>query len=245
MGNKTVFYKMLKTDMLNMLLFCIGFSFFAGIITAAIGDELIAFESYFAIVIIFSNGGLQSYGAKNRYFNFAYSRKRFFKYQSILVLFRAALIATIHTAIRLVCYDSYVNGFIEETEYTIDMYQPVPVVELWVFHWFVYIAFFLYLLVSSTALVSVVSMPENDTPVIQERKANRKAKSRLYRFFTYIGIGGLEFIGLVAVTVGMIYIYEALLTHEFAWRLSAMAVVLAADVVLYFIAKYRFSPKYI
>lgn len=245
MGTKKAFSIMLKNDMANLFFYMLFIVFIAGILYGLLTPDVSGLDIYFFIAIAFSGGTIQSGGESDFYLYFIPCRKKLFKYQSVLVLFRAAVVAVIYTGIRYAFYPQYVASYLEDSEKTIAMYHRIPVIELFIFHWLCFVLLFFYFLISNTMIYSLVSMSVEKTAIVQERRMKRKQKNRVYQMAVRTGMVVFEFILLVAAGVTMMGIYDSLLTHEFSWRCQCILVVLVMDFILYGIAKHRYSPKYL
>ncbi len=171
---------------------------------------------------------------------FGYSRKSEFKVKLIVLSLQGAVLAVLRTAAQILCYDQYIQFFIEDTYETANMYH-MP---------FIPLVLLVNLLIFETAELaniiirtSIYNTPKDMYTLVMRERAARVSGKKL----TILKI--VCFIVLILVMIPFITLcviaYSVQAQDETAAEILIIAGFIIVDIVMYFIAKKRYSPRYI
>ena len=148
---------------------------------------------------------------------FHFTRKRFYRYQVLLCILRAAEVALVRTGYQLMLREKFIEYYMEERDTTIAMYHRVPFWELFVSSLCIVFIFNMIYLIGNT-----------------------------WNFNRYsLAIKVVKFVCVVTACVLMIDYYAEQMLRPRTFRLGIFAGLLAVCIGLYFVGKKRYKPEYI
>lgn len=171
---------------------------------------------------------------------FGYSRKSEFKVKLIVLSLQGAVLAVLRTAAQILCYDQYVQFFIGDMDETASMYHMpfIPLVLL-----VNLLIFETAELLNIIARTSIYNTPKDMYTLVMKERAARVSGKKL----TTIRI--VCFIALILVMIPFIMLcvmtYSVQAKDETVAEVLIIAGFIIVDIIMYFIAKKRYSPKYI
>lgn len=215
-------------------------------ITFAVWGILIKFGNDLNIMlfdVIMMNGiffGRVIHGQIEQHMNFAFCRKSILKKQLILSVVKSVLLSIVRTCIQIIFYDNFVEMFMEDTDHTLSMYHRVPVVELFVGNFMVFMILYIVNVILATSN-RFVSQQIADTPQLRWRTANKKKLNIILKAIIFVA----AIILLVAVEFGVVAYYWFQMIYPFAYRLLISLGIAALLAAICYLAKRRYSPNYI
>lgn len=175
----------------------------------------------------------------NGHMCFGYSRKIQFRNRFFAGVVVAAFLTLIRTVVLLLAYDNYIQLFIKDTKETADMYHTPFVLEVFFVN---FLLFEFIMLVKLIAKTTVIYSTKNAyTVVMQERAARLGKKCTAVK----VGFFILAIVALVPFVMLYIEMYGMLCQDNGLYHAALIFGFLIADIILYFIAKKRYSPEYI
>lgn len=187
------------------------------------------------------------------YTNFAYSRKRFYKSQIIIVLIQSFVLGLIRTAIQYVFYNDYVAVFMKGTEHTIEMYHRVAFPELLLTNMAIFMVFnMLNVLGPITGLKFLYFGYKEDgaSPQLKLRVANCKlAKGGMINGIVRWLLKPLSYILMLAILVvvelSAIMLYWFQMLYAFPYRIAIVFGILVVFMIMYLVGKSLYKPKFV
>lgn len=184
-------------------------------------------------------GNMMQIASINGHRCFGYSRRIQFRNSFFAGTVAAAFLTLIRTVILLLAYDNYIQFFIKDAGETADMYHTPFVSEVL----FVNLLLFEFImLVKLIAKTTVIYSTKNAYTVVMQERAAKLGKK-----CTAVKVGCFILAIAVLVPFVMLYIgmYAILCQDNGLYHAALILGFLIADIILYFIAKKRYSPKYI
>lgn len=189
----------------------------------------------------------RSYMKHNEYITFGFSRKRFFREQVLICLFREALVSIFIVVMHGIYYVDLVEAYADGAQEKMEMYHRIPVVEDLLLSFCMLVAVNLVFLIKTTwthrghnKMLKKMSI----SPRLAYRIQEKKEKKIVYRVFDVLYHIG-NFIFLFAILILYIVLQEILFRSTSIYRWEVIGVLVMVGVGLFFIGKARFKPEYI
>ena len=179
---------------------------------------------------------------------FHFTRKRFYRYQVLLCILRAAEVALVRTGYQLMLREKFIEYYMEERDTTIAMYRRVPFWELFVSSLCIVFIFNMIYLIGNTwtfNFYSVTGVDKGVSPQNRWRIAQQREKHPKRQKGASLAIKVVNFVGVVTVCVLMIDYYAEQMLRPRSFRLGILAGLIAVCIGLYFVGKKRYKPEYI
>lgn len=170
---------------------------------------------------------------------FGYSRKIQFRNRFFSGVVVAVFITFIRTVVLIAAYDEYIRLIIKDTEKTAEMYRMPFIPEVLIANFLIFELIMLVRMILDTTVL--YSTKDNYTIVMQERAAKLGKKCTAVK----VGFFILAIVELVPFVALYMWMCEMLCRDDVFLHSVFILGLLSADIILYFIAKKRYSPKYI
>lgn len=187
----------------------------------------------------FSNGIFGQISSVNGHRCFGYSRKIQFWNGFLAGAAVAVLMSFIRTVVSMLAYDAYVQFFIEDTEKTQKIYHMPFIPVVFIANLLLFEFLMLLKLIAKTTVIC--STKSAYTIVMQERAARLGKKCTAVKIGCFI----LSMVALGFFVILYMWMYNILCQDEIFLQVALIMGFLIADIILYFVAKKRYSPKYI
>lgn len=190
-------------------------------------------------LLAFGNSNIMQISSISGHGCFGYSRRIQFRNGFFADSAVAVFMAFIRTVVFILTYDEYIQFFIEDTEKTTETYHmpfipAVLIVNLLLFEF--------VMLLKLIAKTTVICSTKNAyTIVMQERAARLGKKCTAVKIGCFI----LSLVALGFFVILYMWMYNILCQDEIFLQVALILGFLIADIILYFVAKKRYSPKYI
>lgn len=196
-----------------------------------------------AMIMVFiffcNNFGLIQISSVKGHRCFGYSRKIQFRSRLFSGVVIVAFMTLIRTAFLILAYDEYIRIFIEDTEKTAEMYHMPFIPEVLIANFLIFEFIMLVRLILETTVL--YSTKNNYTIVMQERAARLGKKRMAAKIVFFI----LAMAALGFFVIPYVWMYDILCQNDVSLHSALILGFLIADIILLFIAKKRYSPKYI
>lgn len=189
----------------------------------------------------------QSYMKYDKYIDFGFCRKKFYKEQVILSLIRAALISVFQTAVQTIYYAEFAQVFAGGEEEIFNTYHPVSAIELFIINFCMLTLFHLLFLINSTGTNNfLLRFAHNGkSPQLNQRIQKKKERIKIFRVFFNIVSLLVSTIVLVLCAMAFLTHYETVISFTFLERMAYTAIMVVLSIAMYFVGRLRFRPKYI
>lgn len=238
--NKALLKYEIKDNIISSFLPCIFYDLVVGCMLWILDREILIVTLDAVIVtFVFFDNSFGKISSVKGHSCFGYSRKIQFRNSFFSGVVAATFMTFIRTVVLIVAYDEYIRSFIEDTEETAEMYHMPFIPEVLIAN---FLIFGLIMLVRMILKTTVVFSTKNDyTIVMQERAARLGKKCTAVK----VGFFILAMVALVFFIIVYMLMYDILCQNDVFRHLALVLGLLIADIILYFIAKKRYSPKYI
>lgn len=217
-----------------------GYGAVAGVLFRILDEEfMVPNLDVMSMVYIFCVGNMMQIASINGHRSFGYSRRIQFKNRFFAGIVVAAFLALIRTVILLLAYDNYIQYFIKDAGETAEMYHMPFVPEVLIVN---LLLFEFIMLVKLIAKTTVIYSTKNDYTVVMQERAERLGKKCTA---VKVGFFILAIVALVPFVMLYIEMYGMLCQDNGLYHVALIFGFLIADIILYFVAKKRYSPKYI
>lgn len=252
MKNSFLFYR-IKTEALTTFLFALLYVFFMAVINIFMTTDgfIVMTDIMLFNMILFSYSPQEELGM---YMEFGFSRSRYFKEQIILTVVRSCVMAAVRTAIQVLFYDSYVIEFMEDTDHTISMYNRPNAIELFICNIIIFMVVYMLIHIltamgKNSVIGSVAGDKKGATLQIKYRNICKEAKCgnikrKLVKLMTPLKfIATVIFVVIIELSIFALYWFQML--HSFVYRFAIMVGIFALFMILFFIGKYLYKPKFV
>ncbi len=173
--------------------------------------------------------------------NFGFCRKSILKNQLILGLTNAVCISLVKTYIQVAFYNDFVQMFMEGTDHTLSMYHRVPAIELFIVNVMIFMILYMVTIILATSCRKILSHQPSNTPQLRFRADNEKKLNIILKTIIFL----VAIIVVVTVTMGISAYYWFQMLYQPVYRLLAALGIAAVLAGMCYIAKRRYSPRYI
>ncbi len=190
-------------------------------------------------LFVFGNSDMMQISSINGHRCFGYSRRIQFRNSFFAGSAVAAFMAFIQTVVLIFTYDEYIQFFIEDTEKNTEIYHMPFIPEAFIVNLLLLEFVMLLKLIAKTTVI--YSTKNAYTIVMQERAARLGKKCTAVKIGCFI----LSLVALGFFVILYMWMYNILCQDEIFLQVALIMGLLIADIILYFVAKKRYSPKYI
>ena len=183
------------------------------------------------------------YNKYHQYITFGFDRRKFFREQVVSLLIRAGVMSIFRASVQWIYVEQYIQEFFMEESIR---YHKVTFMEMIVTNLCMFILLELFLMVNSTAKIDIlIGNFRGQSPRLKERIEEQKRKLKGLRTVLAIFIKTIGFIMFVVGGTMSYGYYSAQMTKPLLYRVEVIGGMMVLSLILYFIGKKRFSPKYI
>lgn len=203
------------------------------------------FTPVFCVEFAYSTN--QSYMKYDKYIAFGFCRKKFYKEQVIISLFRAVIISAFQTAVQTVYYAEFAQMFAGGVEETLNTYHPIPAIELFFINFCMLTLLHLLFLINSTGTHNFMFRFAHNgkSPQLSQRIQKKKENPLIFRvFFSTVYVVVSAIVLFLCAMVLSTY-YQRVISFRFLERMAYIAVIIVINIAMYFVGRLRFRPKYI
>lgn len=238
MNVKNVMYEMKREFIYTLAVIAVAFAVWGILVKSEKEFNIMVFDAVVMNGIFF---GSLIRTQLEEHMNFAFCRKSILKKQMILSLAKAICLSLARTAIQVVFYDAFVEMFMEDTDHTLSMYHKVPIFELFAVNVMVFMILYMITVVLATSSRKILSQQPSDTPQLKLRAADEKKLNLIVKIIIFVA----ALIVLVALEMGVMAYYWFQMLYQPIYRLLMTLGIAALLAVVCYIAKHRYSPRYI
>lgn len=178
-------------------------------------------------------------GDIQRYAVFGFSRKQFFKYRALCLGMRSVIAALVRSLLRSCYFETYISEYIADGVEHTEQMQPVSFVLLLLTNICFFFSIYMLLMIDRSTRLRAIAWFSSHR-MSEAEKTNGK-KHPVIRLF--VAICGLAVVVAMICLDQDIYMNQMIRGLPYQWCvLSLMA---AVSAVLYFMASWRYQPKYI
>lgn len=238
MNVKNIMYEMKREFIYTLIVIAIAFAVLGIVVKYENEFNIMAFD------VIIMNGiffrGLIRVQLEE-HMNFAFCRKSILKKQLILSLAKAICLSIARTYIQVAFYNDFVKMFMEDTNHTLSMYHRVPMLELFVVNVMIFMILYMITVILATSCRKLLAQEPSNTPQLKLRATDEKKFNIAVKAIIYV----TALIALVAVEMGVVGYYWLQMLYQPVYRLIITLGIAALLAVMCYIAKHRYSPRYI
>lgn len=209
------------------------------------GENLYLVDIMFITVLNYSGATGFSFMHYNRYMNFGFCRKRFYREQVLLSVVRGGIYALVRTALQIMYNEEYISSLTEGTSYTADMYSRASAAGMFLFNLGLFVLISLMLLVTMPCLIyPFISVAEEESVQIKYRRQLAKSRNPFWWTAGTIIVkscGGIVIMGL-SMLIGYAGIVHQLYS-EGSFRRNATVVMLVLCIICILIGRRKFRPE--
>ncbi|MBD5096346.1 MAG: hypothetical protein HDT40_04930 [Lachnospiraceae bacterium] len=238
--NKELVKYEIKENIISLFMPCIFYGLVVGCMLWILDREILIVTLDAVIVaFVFFDNSFGKISSVKGHRCFGYSRKIQFRNSFFSGMVVAGFMTFIRTVFFIFAYDEYIRFFIEDTENTAEMYHMPFIPEVLIAN---FLIFGFIMLVRMILATTVLYSTKNDyTIVMQERAAKLGKKCMAVKVCFFI----FAVVVLTLFVILYMWMCEILCQNDVILHLVFILGFLIADIIMYFIAKKRYSPKYI
>lgn len=238
--NKALLKYEIKDNIISLFVPCFFYGLVIGCMFWIFDKEItISYLDTMIVAFVFCFSNSMKISSVKGYRCFGYSRKIQFRNKFFSGVVGAVFMTFIRTVVLIVAYDEYIRSFIEDTEKTVEMYRMPFIPEVIIANFLVFELIMLVRMILETTVL--YSTKDNYTIVMQERAAKLGKKCTAVKVVFFI----LAIVELVPFVALYMWMCEMLCRDDVFLHSVFILGLLSADIILYVIAKKRYSPKYI
>lgn len=238
--NKELVKYEIKDNIISLFVPCIFYGLVLGCMFWILEKEItISYLDTMIVAYVFFFSNSMKISSVKGHRCFGYSRKIQFRNKFFSGVVGAVFMTFIRTVVLIVAYDEYIRIFIEDTEKTAEMYRMPFIPEVLIANFLIFGFIMLVRMILETTVL--YSTKDNYTIVMQERAAKLGKKCTAVK----VGFFILAIVALIPFVILYMWMCEMLCQNDGFLHSVFIFGFLIADIILYFIAKKRYSPKYI